>query len=91
MQQNLLDQLKLISCDILVNNEFDFDFLTKIKEYYGLKYKVFYEEIKLLLFNDFIYFNYNDGLKYDEKIDKCVFLIDNLNELKNISFNFFYI
>ena len=87
MVNNLLERLKNSFSNILVNNPFDYEFLNIIKNYYQFKYEVYYDNFDLLI-SDYVKFNYDDGLKYDGKINKCVFLIDDIKELRNANLEY---
>lgn len=87
---SLLEKLENIDKPIIVNNKKDYDFLSKMKEYYNLKFEIYDDNLYLFL-NDYYKFNYDDGISYDRKINKPIFLIENLDELKLDSSKFFYI
>lgn len=81
METCLLEKLASIDTPILTDNEKDYDFLVKMKEYYNFKYDVYSNKLFMLM-NSYYKFNYEDGITYDKKINKCIFLIDSLEELK---------
>ncbi len=87
----LLEKLRDIEEPIFVNNDKDYNFLIKMKEYYNLKFDVFSDNIFLLVGSSYHKFNYDEGLTYDQKINKCIFLIDTLEEIGLSSSDFFYI
>ncbi len=80
METCLLEKLASIDTPILADNEKDYNFLIKMKEYYNFKYDVYSNKLFMLM-NSYYKFNYDNGITYDKKINKCIFLIDNLNEL----------
>ncbi len=90
METCLLEKLMSIDTPILVNNIKDYTFLIKMKDYYNLKYDVYSDKLFKLM-SSYYKFNYDDGITYDEKINKCIFLIESLDEINLNSSEFFYI
>ena len=90
METCLLEKLASIDTPILVNNERDYEFLIKIKEYYNFKYDVYNNKLFMLM-NSYSKFNYDDGITYDKKINKCIFLIDSLDAINIKSNDFLYL
>lgn len=90
METCLLEKLASIDTPILVNNDKDYKFLTRIKEYYNFKYDVYSNKLFMLM-NSYHKFNYDDGITYDKKINKCIFLIDCLDAIDLKSHEFLYL
>lgn len=90
MESCLLEKLRNIDKPIFVNNETDYNFLMKMNEYYNLKLDI-YNVNSFLLIDSYYKFNYDDGLTYDKKINKCIFLIESLDEINLKPSEFFYI
>lgn len=90
MKNCLLEKLRNIKLPIVANNDKDYNFLIKMKEYYNLRIDIYRYNLFLFLGNSHT-FNNDEEINYDKKINKCIFLIDNLDEINLKSSEFFYI